>query len=139
MENGPKSCVAGGRCSQSTYHDVEASTASFKSSQSGSVRIAPTTFEKTIQVDAKIGDFVELVFVKRVAGSNLIGPPQYIPEHSGFGFSSYTPTVGYCSTSGNSWLGNLGNTGAWCADHVNNDVYSGNTVSRIVNGYVLVI
>ena len=128
-----------GRRTTTTSYDIDSSTASFRSSQSGSAMVAPITIEKTIKINAEIGDFVEMVFINRVSGSNLATPSQYVPS------LSYSGTIPCNNNTTCNWSYTLKSlcrsspTINWCTNHNNSDVYGGYTESKIINGYVLVI
>ena len=129
----------GGTRTTTTTYDINSSTASFRSSQSGSAMVAPIAIEKTIKINAEIGDFVEIVFVNRVSGSNLATPSQYVPH------TSYSGTIRCNNNSTCDWSFTLNSlcgsssTINWCTNHNNSDVYGGYTESKIINGYVLII
>ena len=129
----------GGTRTTTTSYDIDSSTASFRSSQSGSAMVAPIAIEKTIKINAEIGDFVEMVFVNRVSGSNLATPSQYVPNllYSGTLSCNNNTTCNWGYTL-DSLCGSR-STINWCTNHNNSDVYGGYTESKIINGYVLII
>ena len=113
-------------------------TQTIRSSQQGSASILPITLEDTIKVNAKVGDFVELVFVNRVSGFSLVTPVATVPAEW-FGGS-----VPYGNGGSRSWSYTLSavcasSNSGWCCGLENSDVYRGYTESKIINGYVLVI